>query len=243
VRGLLLQKQVVVTHNARKQAARYYMIKTELAVSAIGGVCAGAALGVIYAGGFSEDWVANIIGAGLAAALSIWGAFAVAARQATETEREFERFAVEVVSNIRDEAEYASLLIVHSEGVADEKERTRKQLRAVFQLRRLLTAVEVFEKHVSETTAGTFKVRLAALNMDKAITEARGYMSKQAEKRLQSGNTDESGKVWGGAARLQTGAQGFLGEVGVNSKFLSDEMRKKREEELDQDIWTAGFDL
>lgn len=219
------------------------MIKTDVVVGAIGGFCAGAVLGVFYGNQLSADWAANIIGAGLAAALSIWGAFAVAARQATEKEREFERFASEVVSNVRDEAEYASLLVVHSEGVKNENDRKRAQLRAVFQHRRLMTALEVFEKHVADESAGSFMVRLAALKMSKEITAARALMSGQAEKRLQTGKTDESGKVWGDVAQIQVAAQSFLGEIGAKQRFVGGDKLKERQEELDHDIFTAGYDL
>ena len=154
-----------------------HLIKSDVVFGVIGGACAGLAVGVIFAEKFSNDWAANIVGAGLAAALAIWGAFAVAARQATEREREFETFAAEVVSNIRDEAEYGSLMIVDFEAEKDPEVSTRRRTRALFQIRRLLMAVEVFEEHVSKVAAGSFKLRRAALVMDKAIADAKGFMT------------------------------------------------------------------
>ena len=152
------------------------------------------------------------------------------------------QFAAEVVSNIRDEAEYGSLMIVDFEGEKDPEASTRRRTRALFQIWRLLMAVEVFEQHISKFAAGSFKLRRAALHMDKAIADAKGFMTSDVEEKLRKGNIDESGQAWGGAAHLQVSAQRFMGEVGMNSFFISGDKLEERRKDLDQEAWYAGID-
>lgn len=208
-------------------------------VALVGGAAVGASAGMWASGKIDAAALSTLIGSAMGAAFSVWGAFAVARRQTSLADTHFAKFANEVVLDMRDQAELAHNLTLETRGRQSAKELRRVLQMAILQSHRLVDAMNVFDKHVSSSNMGNYRMRLKVLHIHQRIRGHIQAISPEVERLPEEDvfDPDELSKI---ASDTQVKCQEYLGELGVPYKHLSGErsekMRKRLEDELRR-VW------
>ena len=171
----------------------------------------------------------TVIGAGLGASISVWGALAAVSHQAKLRERDFKRLAIEAARSIREDAEYAEAMI---QSYIRQKEGREKRIYKHIvrqQLERLLETSAVFTEHVATAITGEFHLRRAILQLQVEICSARKTLSSDRYlDEFDSGGNSKDFRV----SIVQRKSEEFLTTMGARWERISEHDLKKREGEL-----------